>query len=216
MLLCQAVLYSTVWSTKESMVTLLPCTCRSRWAWCVPRGPKERCPASGRGRWCPSRAGNSERYRFQPHRIWTGRNKEAKRRVLFVILCTEEMLPYRTDVYNVTVGASCDSFFSFFFIFNHMFGLIWLDNGRDKGESKMHQYTCNTLIFMLIKKCYYFLLTKTWFHEGVLKNGQICPNITKLTLCACFLARWDVVVPFLIQFLFKGPPLPHSLLRDIE
>lgn len=51
---------------------LLPCTCRSLWALCVPRGPREHCPASSHGRWCPFHEGSLERYRFQQHKICTG------------------------------------------------------------------------------------------------------------------------------------------------
>lgn len=47
----------------------LPCTCRSLWAWCVPRGPRARCPASDHGRWCPFHVGSSTRCRFQQRRI---------------------------------------------------------------------------------------------------------------------------------------------------
>lgn len=54
--------------TTERWVALPPCTCRSLWAWCALRDPTGHCPASGPGRWCPSRAGSSERCRFQQHK----------------------------------------------------------------------------------------------------------------------------------------------------
>lgn len=73
--LCQTSIRST--EKKINMSLSLPCTCHSLWAWCVPRGPGERCPASGHGRWFLFRAGSSERYKFQQHKIW--REKEEKR-----------------------------------------------------------------------------------------------------------------------------------------
>jgi len=65
--------------TQTKSMRVLPCTCRSLWAWCVPRDPRERCPASGLGRWCPFHAGSSGRYRFRQHKICEGEERERER-----------------------------------------------------------------------------------------------------------------------------------------